>query len=307
MKVKIVLLCLSFLMLFLPRVSADNPCDRFNDFCFDTWPDPSPAKGSIMFEIGTFLDYSILMDKRNPKSFNVDFRFYDPSTGVKNDGRLRISYYQTGEEAQNALYGLLMSCESPFLPPLRHKPDFAPGDVAFAGFSNAPGHLYGVYYCIGNVVVRGVGEEADIKALALTVEAIVKNTPPAAPDNPPGFIISDEFIRAFKYPRLSASAVEDTPAETPRVFTLCQNVPNPFNPSTVIGYELYESANVRLAVHDTAGRVVRVLENCMRDAGHHEVVWDGRDNSDRCAASGVYICRIGAGGTYKARKMTLVR
>ena len=101
--------------------------------------------------------------------------------------------------------------------------------------------------------------------------------------------------------------VEDTAAETPQVFTLRQNAPNPFNPSTVIGYDLHESAVVRLTVHDTMGRVVRVLEDCMQNAGHHDVTWDGANNNGQYVASGVYIYRLEAGGKNEARKMMLVR
>ena len=105
----------------------------------------------------------------------------------------------------------------------------------------------------------------------------------------------------------SAVTEEDPAAETPQVFTLRQNAPNPFNPSTVIGYDLHESAVVRLTVHDTTGRVVRVLEDCPQDAGHHEVTWDGVDNAGRNAASGIYIYRLEAGGKSEAWKMILVR
>ena len=101
---------------------------------------------------------------------------------------------------------------------------------------------------------------------------------------------------------------EDIAAEVPpKVFELLPNRPNPFNPTTTIRYVLNEAAAVRLVVHDTLGRTVRTLEDGHRQAGTHEIVWDGCDNSGAQAASGVYICRMQAGGCVQAMGMTLVR
>jgi flagellar hook assembly protein FlgD len=65
---------------------------------------------------------------------------------------------------------------------------------------------------------------------------------------------------------------------------------------------------VDLVVYDTAGRVVRTLvaaENVA--AGRHEVVWNGRDDDGRPTASGVYFCRLVAGGYSETRRITLIR
>ncbi|MCE5248766.1 hypothetical protein LLG96_00960, partial [bacterium] len=62
--------------------------------------------------------------------------------------------------------------------------------------------------------------------------------------------IAHSISKTLPFSIPSSVTEEDTAAETPQVFTLRQNAPNPFNPSTVIGYELHESANVRLTVHD---------------------------------------------------------
>ncbi len=107
---------------------------------------------------------------------------------------------------------------------------------------------------------------------------------------------------------LSPSAVnEDHAAESPRVFTLHQNTPNPFNPATAISFSLAESKNMSLVVYDTLGRTVRTLANGPLPAGKHTIRWDGRDNSGRAVSSGVYICRMRAGAFEKSIKMTYVR
>jgi len=100
---------------------------------------------------------------------------------------------------------------------------------------------------------------------------------------------------------------EDHAAESPKVFTLHQNAPNPFNPATSIPFSLAGSGSVRLVIHDALGRTVRTLVNGPRAAGKHTVVWDGRDDSGREVSSGVYICRMRAGTFEKSIKMTFMR
>jgi len=56
------------------------------------------------------------------------------------------------------------------------------------------------------------------------------------------------------------------------------NYPNPFNPSTLIRFELPHSSGVRLSIYDILGRCVRNLVDGHRSAGMHAVVWDGMDN-----------------------------
>ena len=63
--------------------------------------------------------------------------------------------------------------------------------------------------------------------------------------------------------------------------------PNPFNPVTVIPFELPENSRVRLEVYDIMGRRVAVLTDQAYEAGRHQVNWDGTR-----AASGVYIIRM---------------
>lgn len=83
--------------------------------------------------------------------------------------------------------------------------------------------------------------------------------------------------------------------------------PNPFNPSTRIGYELAEDAAVHLAVYDAAGRLVRVLVDTPQTAGRHHAVWDGRDRHGRTVAAGVYLYQLEAGDYSATRRMMLVK
>ena len=85
------------------------------------------------------------------------------------------------------------------------------------------------------------------------------------------------------------------------------NYPNPFNPSTLIRFELPHSSGVRLSIYDILGRCVRNLVDGHRSAGMHAVVWDGTDNLGQKVPSGVYMYRLSAGSSTAVRKMILTR
>jgi len=102
-------------------------------------------------------------------------------------------------------------------------------------------------------------------------------------------------------------------APAPTGFSLSQNTPNPFNPSTTIRFTLPEAVRVTLAVYDVNGRLVRTLVGFADSAaptfpsGHHEVVWDGSDGMGRPVASGVYLCRLSVANGMLTRRMVLLR
>jgi hypothetical protein len=85
------------------------------------------------------------------------------------------------------------------------------------------------------------------------------------------------------------------------------NVPNPFHPRTRFRYTLSGLARVKLAVYDVSGRRVRTLvDDRVREAGRHEIVWNGRDQAGRSVAPGVYFARLELNGRPAcARKMVL--
>ena len=90
-------------------------------------------------------------------------------------------------------------------------------------------------------------------------------------------------------------------------FALAANMPNPFNPSTTIRFDVPFRARVRIAVYDVKGRLVTTLVDEMIDRGSRLTGWDGRDSSGRPAASGIYFCRMEAEGFRASRKIVLLR
>jgi chitinase len=88
----------------------------------------------------------------------------------------------------------------------------------------------------------------------------------------------------------------------PVQFTLEQNFPNPFNPSTTIRFILPAKSHVRLAVFTILGEEVATLVDAPQEAGMHDVRFDGAR-----LATGVYVCRVTAGETVRSVKILLVR
>ena len=82
---------------------------------------------------------------------------------------------------------------------------------------------------------------------------------------------------------------------------------NPFNPATVIGYQLPEAGRVRLAIYNLLGQEVRVLVDERMEAGSFGATWDGTDALGRRVASGVYLYRIQVGDFSAFRRMLLLK
>ena len=93
----------------------------------------------------------------------------------------------------------------------------------------------------------------------------------------------------------------------PIVLHLDQNAPNPFNPITTLRFGLPEAGEVQLVIYDMLGRPVRTLLSGVAQAGEYSLVWDGRDDAGRVAASGVYVYRLRTNAGTLVRRMTLVR
>ncbi len=98
------------------------------------------------------------------------------------------------------------------------------------------------------------------------------------------------------------TAVKPPSANTPATFSLFQNFPNPFNPTTVINYQLPVNTLVRLKVYDALGRLVRTLVNENQTAGTHSVTFNASNLS-----SGVYFYRLSAGNFVSTKKLMLLK
>ena len=113
---------------------------------------------------------------------------------------------------------------------------------------------------------------------------------------------------------LATSVDEYTEEENrPPMYQLSQNYPNPFNSETVIWYYLpdvgYQPAEIEITIYNLLGKRVRSLVNGREYSGEHKVRWDGKDDSGKEVASGIYFYRLKVSGIdlLKAKKMVLLR
>ncbi|SVA07900.1 uncharacterized protein METZ01_LOCUS60754, partial [marine metagenome] len=88
----------------------------------------------------------------------------------------------------------------------------------------------------------------------------------------------------------------------PDVFALHRAYPNPFNPSTLIGYDLPRDSHVSLEIFDLNGRSVKTLINGYFRAGKHQVAW----NADQIS-SGIYLVRLVTGKKVFNQKITYLK
>ena len=92
----------------------------------------------------------------------------------------------------------------------------------------------------------------------------------------------------------------------PARFALGPNYPNPFNPSTIIPYQLAASSQVRLEVFNLLGQRIATLVDEERSAGMHTATWHAVDRSGRAVAAGVYIYRMTVGEERQTGRMVLI-
>ena len=104
-----------------------------------------------------------------------------------------------------------------------------------------------------------------------------------------------------------AAAASAVAAELPAVFALHGNHPNPFNPVTVVAFDLPSPQRATLVIYGVDGRRVAQVLDAVLPAGRHEVVWRGCDDRQRAVATGLYLYRLEAGPFAASGKMNLVR
>lgn len=83
--------------------------------------------------------------------------------------------------------------------------------------------------------------------------------------------------------------------------------PNPFNPQTTVAYFLVQSHHVRIDIYDARGSLVRRLVDEGMDAGSHNAVWNGTDDSGHSVGSGIYFVKMIAGSEIETRKIVLLK
>ena len=93
----------------------------------------------------------------------------------------------------------------------------------------------------------------------------------------------------------------------PTHYTLHQNFPNPFNPTTKIQYELPKDSFVNIRIYDLNGRLVNTLVKSQETAGYKAIKWAGDDSNGYSVSAGLYLYEIQAGDFRQVKKMVLLK
>ena len=104
-----------------------------------------------------------------------------------------------------------------------------------------------------------------------------------------------KFIHSYsiyKIIRENQVGVDENRPSIPQLFQLFQNYPNPFNSETTISYQLPVQASVTLEIYNLLGQEIWTVVNEKQSAGHHSVVWDGKNKLGESVGSGIYFYQL---------------
>ena len=103
-----------------------------------------------------------------------------------------------------------------------------------------------------------------------------------------------------------SNGTTDIEERVPR-FTLDQNNPNPFSPTTEITFETDGPGAARVSVLGPNGKWIATLVDGPLPAGRHRIAWTALDSRGRALPSGAYLYRLTVGSHTATRKMILLR
>jgi hypothetical protein len=168
--------------------------------------------------------------------------------------------------------------------------------------------LYIPEQTIGSMTIKSIHTDAELLVISFDKQD---------PDNPESMKIFGKSISYLTYddgffifePDSSTtsnfSIITGTPANVSRVpmkYTLAQNHPNPFNPKTIISYQLAGGSDVELSVYNLLGQKVATVVKQKQASGVYQVEWDAS-----LYASGIYYYKIVAGEFRAVKKMILLK
>jgi len=93
----------------------------------------------------------------------------------------------------------------------------------------------------------------------------------------------------------------------PNDFSLQQNFPNPFNPSTEIRFDLPKEGHVELLVYNMAGQKVRTIESGNMKPGYHSMIWNGTNDNGSRVSTGMYFYSIQTNNFQAVKKMLFLK
>ena len=122
-----------------------------------------------------------------------------------------------------------------------------------------------------------------------------------------GLLSVDEMMIVFGLYFTGEQLKNDLNNTLPQSPLLHSNFPNPFNPYTLLRYDLPESGMVNITIHDMLGRKVKTLVNSSQSAGYKTIQWNATNNKSEPVAAGLYLYTIQTGEFRQTKKMVLLK
>jgi hypothetical protein len=162
----------------------------------------------------------------------------------------------------------------------------------------------------GQVNGGGDVDKFRIKIKQTDGDVIYDNQMGAGDDDDPTTGLGGGNIKIHK--GISKIAVDDGQEELlsetiPESYGLEQNYPNPFNPTTEIAFGIPEAGEVKLAIFNLSGQLVRTLVSGQLSAGNHRVTWNATDERGQRVASGIYLYVLKAGSVTIHKRLVLMK
>jgi hypothetical protein len=151
----------------------------------------------------------------------------------------------------------------------------------------------------------------DPEALTIDAGEYMLAKIPFALNNPEGITISNIIVADENNSSMEKVEVEiryeEAPTGLPLDYMLSQNFPNPFNPSTLVQFQVPKEGLVNIKVYDMLGQEVATLFSGNATAGTYTLNWNGLDLNGKAVASGNYIYKMTAGDFTQSKKMVLLK
>lgn len=142
---------------------------------------------------------------------------------------------------------------------------------------------YGASASEGNAVVTVQGSNWKAAVFGFDLAAIIKSSP--------ALTSASEALQAV-VDDLFVVGIEDVENVIPQNFSLEQNFPNPFNPSTKISFTLPKTTNVKLEVYNVKGQLVKTLASGSFESGKQSISWNATDEVGNLVSAGIYFYKL---------------
>ncbi len=151
----------------------------------------------------------------------------------------------------------------------------------------------------GQITINGTVTDSELNPISDALVEIIDETDT-------NNVYSDVTDISGNFSISNITDIEVQPKLVPTDHIVLRNYPNPFNPTTIIYFELPKPENIEIKIYDILGREVRTLYNNYKKAGTYHMNWDGRNNFGGGVAAGIYFCRLKTKDQFKVHKMVLL-